>query len=421
MSFKGYLVRELDPEHKLKRLLEGGGKVSFTQLRKMQAPSDRLPRLSSALRAYGGVSDPSSRLEPVALEERRLRRKQRKKGDELASEKTWTQVTAEVVAGCSKQDEVKVSFCCCPSRHLVRPAAGCLHTVPLQVLGELRLIQQESRELGKFKEFLIPVERMSKFNVKMSRLMFVHTSMHTVGGDFSKSTVDSAAIFLFDLFTAEPLMTRSHAEEIKRVFGPYPASTVNRICKAVERILTYLPSGWGNPLGKAGADKSTKKRKEFGHNIQFKYSDGFLDPSSSKAADLPGYDSLSDSDEVPVKSKIVNFMAGSFQTSSAAVSGESNKAEATTVAVQSSHGSPQRSDWLVEQCKECARDGEFAGELTWKDLYQAVFEQLSSGRDNTVIQNDVRFVQLNIKQIMAFGIFYIFLCEFSFLSFSSAG
>lgn len=107
MSFKGYLVRELDPEQKLKRLLEN--KVSFTQLRKMQAPTERLPRLSGALRAYGGVSAPLS-VEPVALEERVLRRKQRKKGDELASERTWQEVTAEVVASCSKQDEAKVSL-----------------------------------------------------------------------------------------------------------------------------------------------------------------------------------------------------------------------------------------------------------------------------------------------------------------------
>lgn len=108
MSFKGYLVRERDPEQKLKRLLEGKSKASFTQFRKMEARPDHHPRLSGALRAYGGVSSPMSS-EPVALEERVLRRKKRKKRDELASEKTWPQVTVEVLSSCDKSDEVNVS------------------------------------------------------------------------------------------------------------------------------------------------------------------------------------------------------------------------------------------------------------------------------------------------------------------------
>lgn len=108
MSSRGYLVRELDPEHKLKRLLEIKSEVSFAKLRRMEAPADQLPRLSSALRAYGGVSAPSSS-EPAAIEESTVRRKRRKKGEELASERTWSQVSSDVVASCSKQDEAKVS------------------------------------------------------------------------------------------------------------------------------------------------------------------------------------------------------------------------------------------------------------------------------------------------------------------------
>ena len=224
--------------------------------------------------------------------------------------------------------------------------------------------------------------------------MYVPTK-HAVGGDFSQGTVDSAAIFLFELFCVEPKMTRSHAEEIKRMFGPYPASTVNRICKTVERILTYLPSGWGKHNDRMETAKSTKKRKEFGHNLQFKYGDGLLDPISSKETELPGYDSLSDSDEVPVKSKIVDFMATSIQASSTSSMAKRGDAKVNIDIDRPPHtsGSGQslyHSHWLVEQCKECARDGQFAGELTWKELYQAVFEHLSSGRDSDVIQNDVR-------------------------------
>ena len=217
-----------------------------------------------------------------------------------------------------------------------------------------------------------------------------------MGGDFSQGTVDSAAIFLFDLFSAEPKMTRSHAEEIRRMFGPYPASTVNRICKTVERILTYLPDGWGKPADTIETTQDTKKRKEFGHNIQFKFSDGFLDaPLSTKSVenfDLSGYDSLSDSEEVPVKSKLVDFVASTLQSNSAIATAKrtTGGAEVSLVPAVSVDHSPHSSEWLVEQCKVCLREGQFAGELTWQDLYQAVFEHLSSPRDNMVIQNDVR-------------------------------
>ena len=228
-----------------------------------------------------------------------------------------------------------------------------------------------------------------------------------MGGDFSQGTVDSAAIFLFELFSVEPKMTRTHAEEIKRMFGPYPASTVNRICKTVERILTHLPSGWTKHNDRMEAAKSTKKRKEFGHSIQFKYNDGLLDPPSSKETELPGYDSLSDNDEVPVKSKIVNFMATSIQASSASATAKRSDAKANigidhSPDIGNSMQSLYHSHWLAEQCKECARDGQFAGELTWKELYQAVFEHLSSGRDSTVIQNDVRPTKLDLLLMLIF-------------------
>ena len=212
----------------------------------------------------------------------------------------------------------------------------------------------------------------------------------TVGGDFTQGTVDSAAIFLFELFSAEPKITRSHAEEIRRMFGPYPASTVNRICKTVERILTYLPSGWGKPADTVEVPQDTKKRKEFGHNIQFKYTNGFLDPPSP-TVDISGYDSLSDSEEVPVKSKLVDFVASTLQSNSAMAAGKrTTGSEVSVVGARETNHAPHSSEWLVEQCKVCLSEGQFAGDLTWQDIYQAVFEHLSSPRDNTDIQNDVR-------------------------------
>lgn len=194
------------------------------------------------------------------------------------------------------------------------------------------------------------------------------------------------------------------------MFGPYPASTVNRVCKTIERIMTLLPFGWSKRSDPIETAQNAKKRKEFGHNINFTYSDGFLDPQTSKAmshlepTSLSGYDSLSDSEEVPVKSKIANFVASTLQSTSTAASSKGTSAEASA-GVNHSPPTSERclysSDWLIEQCRVCASEGEFTGELTWNDLYHAVFEQLSSSRDNTVIQNDVRQSSLE-KMIMVF-------------------
>ena len=65
-----------------------------------------MPRLSGALRAFGGVSSRLSR-ESVWFDQALLRRKQKRKKEESSGDKTWKEVTEIVCAQCIKQNESK--------------------------------------------------------------------------------------------------------------------------------------------------------------------------------------------------------------------------------------------------------------------------------------------------------------------------
>ena len=67
-----------------------------------------LPRLTSALREFGGVSSRLSR-EPVCLNEAAVLKKREKKKNDFADDQaSWAKITEEVVAQCSKHDATKV-------------------------------------------------------------------------------------------------------------------------------------------------------------------------------------------------------------------------------------------------------------------------------------------------------------------------
>ena len=245
--------------------------------------------------------------------------------------------------------------------------------------------------------------------------------------------MDSAAVFLFDLFRSDPQLSRSHAEEIRRTLGPYPASVATRACSIVSRILTYLPKQLasqedGQPASKnlsLNQSSPPRLKKEFGHNIVFKFDDsdfkaksrvthtrtrtgdiegGFRSKlqanSGSKDADLlfpsqspyfkpsSGYDSLSDEEEGRpniVTSALLNGIKSAPPSSSEVPKGK--KITGAKRTSSNAAAAPYTGAWLKQQCQECTKHGLLG--ISWQDLYSAVFEHLSSTHDNTAIQNDV--------------------------------
>lgn len=242
-------------------------------------------------------------------------------------------------------------------------------------------------------------------------------SLHllVVGGDVSQETVDSAAVFLFSLFSSDPEWTRSHAEEIRRTLGPYPASAATRACNGVIRVLSYMPENWPGlktdlhkTTAKSSTTQSSKPTKEFGHNIKFKHitnspashisskssQDSTLPPASPSATS--GYDSLSDNESAEESTRRSNVVTSTLLNGMQQTSMAASRTSADVSGVPGGLGEGGRgagasvvslysASWLKEQCQLCAR----GSSLSWQDIYSAVFEHLSSTGDNTAIQNDV--------------------------------
>ncbi len=189
--------------------------------------------------------------------------------------------------------------------------------------------------------------------------------------------MDSAAVFLFHLFLKDQTWSRSHAEEIKRHLGPFPASAASNARNIVKEIVRYIPEDWNYD---AEEDLSHKPVKEFGHNIIFKFAESQEGKQSSN-----GYDSLSDDE-----SRKPELMSGLLHTahSQAADSVPSQtKQLAAEATIPSYGGSKYTGQWLKKQCQSCCKKS--SGGLEWEALYSAVFDLLSSCQENPGIENNV--------------------------------
>ena len=242
--------------------------------------------------------------------------------------------------------------------------------------------------------------------------------------------MDSAAVFLFTLFYSDPQWTRSHAEEIRRTLGPYPASVATRAREAVKRITSCLEekvdlkgSDVENSLISSGFKM---RKKEFGHAITFNFDEDIVKKKPCLAATISdhksptdmhsfrksphdvSYDSLSDSEENRTASDfITSTLLGGMATTSTAPhystgtsvtdreltdqmksGGVTSMNSNSSACLMTDTSCPYTAGWLREKCKECmSQDG--TG-MSWQDLFRVVFEHLSSPGDNTAIQNDVR-------------------------------
>ena len=76
-------------------------------------PSDKeTQRLTSYLRAFGGVSSDVSR-EPILVDERLIRSKQKIQRASSSPEKKWADVKDEILARCARSELPKVRLLVC--------------------------------------------------------------------------------------------------------------------------------------------------------------------------------------------------------------------------------------------------------------------------------------------------------------------
>lgn len=92
-------------EAKLQAFLTG--EVSLRRNRIMQTQVKGLPRLTTALRNFGGLSSDLSR-EPVIVDEMVIRNKRKRKIASRSDEESWARVSEMVLAQCGRHNEQKV-------------------------------------------------------------------------------------------------------------------------------------------------------------------------------------------------------------------------------------------------------------------------------------------------------------------------
>lgn len=242
-----------------------------------------------------------------------------------------------------------------------------------------------------------------------------------MGHEVSQQTVDSAAVFLFNLFITEPQLTRSQAEEIRRTLGPFPASAATKALNIVKNIAVYLPKD-SNLLNsheeqvslersQNGSQKAeiSQTRKEFGSNIVFKYEPEFVadlqhhmdNDSFVKSKHTLDYDSLSDDEAVKDGSSLSNIVTKTILETrppppirTDPVQSRSNDGHSRSVV-----SFPYSGEWLKDKCRECVKESIIG--LTWKDIHSVVFDMLCSSNDNGAIQNGVRHAHIHTCILVA--------------------
>ena len=201
-------------------------------------------------------------------------------------------------------------------------------------------------------------------------------NIYIVGNDVPQDAVDSASVFLFNLFMKDQIWSHAHSEAIRRALGPFPASAASTACNVVKHIISLLPEGWSCEAEGSSTEQCEPVR-EFGHNIPFKFTEHA--PYSERTSS--GYDSLSDDEELATDSQL---LSGLFCDAAAPPA----TCHVTDQVSALPGGSMYTGEWLKMQCQSCSKENTSSG-LEWQDLYSTVFEYLSSSEENSGIENQV--------------------------------
>ena len=180
--------------------------------------------------------------------------------------------------------------------------------------------------------------------------------------------MESATVFVFTTLKDASHIGKSESAKLKSVFGAFPASAATKACHIIQNIILLLPEECLALIDKRNEKKLEEPLKEFGSDIKFA-------PFKSKVVSLDDA-LLSDSEDENVEIQMDFPIIKEQQIpSSGTSSGEaSNKDEI--------NGS-----WLRNQCEHYF--GNSSSDLSVLDLCSALFDILSSDRDNEAIQNEI--------------------------------
>lgn len=189
-----------------------------------------------------------------------------------------------------------------------------------------------------------------------------------VGKDSSGEAVESATVFVFTTLKDASHIGKGESAKLKSVFGAFPASAATKACHIIQNIILLLPEECLAVINKRNEEKHEEPLKEFGSDIKFA-------AFKSKVISLDDA-MLSDSEDENVETQIDSPTIKDEQIPSKDTSsgGANNKDEID-------------GSWLRNQCEHYFGDSNSG--LSVLDLCSALFDILSSDRDNAAIQNDL--------------------------------
>ena len=189
-----------------------------------------------------------------------------------------------------------------------------------------------------------------------------------VGKDSSGEAVESASVFIFTTLKDVNHIGKDESAKLKSLFGAFPASAASKACHIIQNIILLLPEECLTVINKRNEEKHEEPLKEFGSDIKFA-------PLKSKVVSLD--DALfSDSEDENVENQMFFPTAKEEQILLKDVPSEEVNGEGDI------NGS-----WLHNQCESYF--GDSSSGLSVLDLCSALFDILSSDRDNAAIQNDL--------------------------------
>uniref|UniRef100_W5NIJ2 Activating signal cointegrator 1 complex subunit 3 n=1 Tax=Lepisosteus oculatus TaxID=7918 RepID=W5NIJ2_LEPOC len=105
----------------------------------------------------------------------------------------------------------------------------------------------------------------------------LQTARQIVGSEFGQEVIESAAVFIFKLFCNKDQVGHEETKAIRQMFGPFPSSSVDAACAAVNRVVSLFDETQIETFIKVHSSSHFKDHVPFGKNIMFSFDTYTLD------------------------------------------------------------------------------------------------------------------------------------------------
>ncbi|XP_057689624.1 activating signal cointegrator 1 complex subunit 3 [Corythoichthys intestinalis] len=205
-------------------------------------------------------------------------------------------------------------------------------------------------------------------NQELKKLLFA--AKQIVGIEHCQEAVESAAVFLFEVFHNKNHVGTEETRAIKQMFGPFPSSAAETSCTCVARVVDSLRDSCIEEFIQSNCSHhKSQQRSSFGRNIAFSHECYTLDPLE----ELP----FCDIQDQNVNLDFDNFLNIQHSTINAVTEGE----------VFSTEKSLMTKTILRTEVEKYLNEGNISSSP--EDLCTSLFEMLASDKSNDELQNEL--------------------------------